>query len=85
MELKVDPRKHRREGLDAMQRTLAIIGIVCLVILTGLILWAGVGILITMDAGSTGQGGRYYVGAALIVALVWLLDQYFKVAKRFRR
>ena len=79
------PNDGWRNGFDAMQRTLAIVGIVCLVILTALVLWAGIGILITMDAGSAGQGGRYYVGAALIAALGWLVGQYFKLAKRFRR
>jgi hypothetical protein len=68
-----------------MQRALATIGIFCLVILTAMVLWAGVGILLTMEESSKSQGGRYYVGAALVVALVWLLGQYLKIAKRFRR
>ncbi len=68
-----------------MHSTLATIGILGVVILTGLVLWAGVGSLLTMDASSKSQGGQYYLGAAMVVALVWLLAQYLKFAKRFRR
>jgi hypothetical protein len=79
------PNRGRRDGLDEAQRTLATIGIVCLVILTSLVLWAGVGILLTMDKSSASQGGRFYVGVGLLVALVWLVSQFSKLAKRFRR
>jgi hypothetical protein len=68
-----------------MQRTLATIALICLVVLTGLVLWAGIGSLLTMEDSSKSQGGQYFVGVAMIVALLWLFGQYLKVAKRFRR
>jgi hypothetical protein len=68
-----------------MQRTLAWIGIVALAVLTVLVVWAGVGILLTMDQSSKSQGGHYYVGVGLIVALVWLFSQFMSFAKRLRR
>jgi uncharacterized protein YceK len=68
-----------------MHRTLGAIIIICLVILTALVLWAGIGSVVTMDESSKSQGGQYYVGVAMVVALVWLLGQYLKLAKRFRR
>ena len=64
-----------------MRELLGTIGTLCVVVLGCLILWAGIGSLITMDESSKSQGGRYYVGAALIVALVWLVGQ----VQKFRR
>jgi uncharacterized membrane protein YdbT with pleckstrin-like domain len=65
-----------------MQRSLAIIGITAVVVLLGLVLWAGIGSLLTMEESSASQGGRYYVGAAVVVALVWLIGQFRKFSDR---
>lgn len=78
------PRRDRicRPSFLSMQRALAAIGILAVVTLIGLVLWAGLGGLLTMDAGSRSQGGQYYVGAAVIVAVVWLVSQISKFSRR---
>jgi len=65
-----------------LERALAIVGIVALFLLGGLVLWAGLGSVLTMDAGSSSQGGQYYVGAVVIGALLWVVSQAFKFWKR---
>ena len=72
-------------SIGDMRRTLATIGVICIAILAGLVLWAGIGSLVTMEESSKSQGGRYYVAVAIVVALVWLVGQYMKLVKRFRR
>jgi uncharacterized membrane protein YidH (DUF202 family) len=67
-----------------MQRTLVWIGIAALTVLTGLVLWAGVGMLMTMNESEKSQGGQFYVGVGLIVALAWLVGQFVIFAKRLR-
>ena len=64
-----------------MRQLLATIGTICVMVLGFLILWVGIGSLITMEESSKSQGGRYYVGVALIVALIWLVGQ----VRKFRR
>ena len=68
-----------------MQRTLAWIAIAALTVLTALVLWAGIGMLMTMNESEKSQGGQFYVGVGLIVALAWLTSQFVSFAKRLRR
>jgi hypothetical protein len=64
-----------------MKRPLAVVAILCLVVLAGLVLWAGLGSILTMDESSKSQGGQYYVGAAILAAAVWLIGQFSKISK----
>jgi hypothetical protein len=66
-----------------MKGTLALIAVLCLLILGGLVVWAGLGSILTMEESSKSQGGQYYVGVALIVAVVWLASQFSKISKHF--
>jgi uncharacterized membrane protein YdbT with pleckstrin-like domain len=68
--------------MQSPQRLIAAVGILAILVLVGLVLWAGVGSLVTMDASSRSQGGQYYVGVAVIVALVWLVSQISKFSRR---
>jgi hypothetical protein len=65
-----------------MKGLLALIAFVCILVLAGLVLWAGIGSIVNMDASSKSQGGQYYVGVAIIVAIVWLISQVAKISKR---
>ena len=65
----------------SMKGPLALIAFVCLLMLGGLVLWAGIGSILTMDASSKSQGGQYYVAAAIVVAVVWLIGQFSKISK----
>jgi hypothetical protein len=49
------------------------------------VLWAGAGMLMTMNESEKSQGGQFYVGVGLIVALAWLSGQFVSFAKRLRR
>jgi hypothetical protein len=46
------------------------------------VLVGGIGIILSLDAGSKAQGGAFYIGVGILLAEGWLINTYFSLRRR---
>jgi hypothetical protein len=73
------------QALDRAERTVARALQLLLAMAAGVVIAVGSWIIAHMDAGSRIQGGRIYLGAGVVVALVLIVATYTSIERRLHR
>jgi len=68
--------------LEPATRVLGTLAMVLIAVSVAAVLVFGALMMMDMDAGSRSQGGLFYVGVGMLLALGWLIDMYLKFRNR---
>lgn len=74
--------KPSEDVFEPTRRVLGGLGMVLVAAAAAAVLIAGVLMIVTMDAGSSSQGGQFYVGVGMLFVLGWLLNMYLSFRNR---